>query len=105
MQEHLCEVCGARLQTRLALQGHQWVYHADHPVGVMQRTRTGPPVVFRCGFCGDAYERHQELQDHLQGRHESEREERAREIAERIALSGGRRRRGGRRRAPTTEAA
>jgi hypothetical protein len=104
MQEHLCEVCGAKLQTRLALQGHQWVYHADHPVGVMQRTRTGPPVVFRCGFCGEAYERHQELQDHLQHRHESEREERAREIAERIALSGGRRRRGGRRPAKTEAA-
>lgn len=104
MQEHLCEVCGAKLQTRLALQGHLWVYHADQPVGVSQRLRTGPPVVFRCGFCGNAYEQHQELQDHLLRSHESERAERAREIAERIALSGGRRR-GRRRRAPTTEAA
>jgi hypothetical protein len=104
MQEHLCEVCGAKLQTRLALQGHQWVYHADHPVGVMQRPRTGPPVVFRCGFCDKSYGRHQQLQDHLERRHKSEREERAREIAERVALSGRRPRRG-RRRAPTTEAA
>lgn len=99
MQEHRCDICGAQLQSHLALHGHQQVHHGqrDRKIGEKRVTYVAP-VTFRCGFCDRTFERHDVLLNHIERRHKVEKERRAQEIAEREALlPPGKRRRGRRR--------
>jgi len=97
MPEYPCDVCGAIFQTRVALERHKDIFHApeEDEVGAVGDDgeavahRRGQPVVFRCGFCGAAFARHAQLQEHLP-QHVAEREERTRERERRLSGRVGR---------------
>ena len=94
MQQHRCDECDTVFQTHLALRGHRQVYHgSDERVADGQTLRFGPPVTFRCAFCGRGFEDVKDLRDHIEAGHRVEREQRASALQERAGLTGGRRRR------------
>ena len=94
MQQHRCEECDVVFQTHLALHGHRQVYHgSDQMIAGGQTVRLGPPVTFRCAFCGHGFEGVKDLRDHIEAGHRAERELRARALKERAGVSGARRRR------------
>lgn len=106
MQQHRCEECDAVFQTRLALHGHQQVYHPCVDEGVDGQTlRFGTPVTHRCAFCGRGFEGVKDLRDHIEADHRAEREKRADELKERARVGGAGGRRRGRRKTPAGAAA
>jgi len=100
MPEYVCNECGAVFQTRLALQRHKEIFHMPQDLvgGAVQGDAAGArpaqiaPVLFKCGFCGATFSRHDDLREHL-GQHAAEREERARERESRLRELGVRERR------------
>jgi len=95
MPEYVCNECGAVFQTRLALQRHKEIFHmpqdlvggAVHGGAAGARPAEIAPVLFKCGFCGATFSRHDDLREHL-GQHAAEREERARERESRLREHG-----------------
>jgi len=94
MQQHRCEECDAVFQTHLALHGHRQVYHgSEERTAGGQTVPFGPPVTFRCAFCGRGFEDVKDLREHIEAGHRAEREQKASALKERAGAKGTRRRR------------
>lgn len=56
-----CEVCGAALQSKWALDNHLCLFHDR-----CGTVRPGAEVTFRCAACGAAFTRRSELVTHME---------------------------------------
>ena len=56
-----CEVCGAALQSKWALDNHMCLFH-----DVCGPTRPGAQITFRCAACGEAFARRVDLLEHME---------------------------------------
>lgn len=56
-----CELCGAVLQSKWALDNHLWLFHDQSG-----NARPGAQITFRCAACGAAFARRSELVTHME---------------------------------------
>ncbi len=56
-----CELCGAALQSKWALDNHMCLFH-----DLCGTVRPGAEVTFRCAQCGTSFARRSELVTHME---------------------------------------
>jgi hypothetical protein len=55
-----CRICNAQLESQRDLDNHMCLRHDD-----CGEARLGTPITFRCGTCGEAFSRRDDLFEHL----------------------------------------